>query len=137
MPPPLALGARPGSSLMWELLGETFLLVLADAVGHVFILGTPSQAATNGSDQHALEVHDLWDGHKEPIFHISVDPYSQRVATHSIEGELLIWDSVAADGKDISVSRRMALDGSQIRTIAWAPTESEFIAATNDRVYRM
>ncbi|KAJ2685338.1 regulator of (H+)-ATPase in vacuolar membrane [Coemansia spiralis] len=137
MPPPLALGARPGSSLMWELLGETFLLALADAVGHVFILGTPSQAATNGSDQYALEVHDLWDGHKEPIFHISVDPYSQRVATHSIEGELLIWDSVAADGKDISVSRRMALDGSQIRTIAWAPTESEFIAATNDKVYRM
>ncbi|KAJ1817231.1 regulator of (H+)-ATPase in vacuolar membrane [Coemansia sp. RSA 2675] len=137
MPPPLALGARPGSSLMWELLGKTFLLALADAVGHVFILGTPSQAATNGSDQHALEVHDLWDGHKEPIFHISVDPYSQRVATHSIEGELLIWDSVAADGKDISVSRRMALDGSQIRTIAWAPTESEFIAATNDKVYRM
>ncbi|KAJ2756516.1 regulator of (H+)-ATPase in vacuolar membrane [Coemansia pectinata] len=137
MPPPQALGARPASSLMWELSAKTLLLALVDAVGHVFILSTPSQPATNGSDQRALEVHDLWDGHKEPIFHISVDPYSQRVATHSTEGELLIWDSVAADGKEISVSRRMALDGSQIRTIAWAPTESEFIAATNDKVYRM
>ncbi|KAJ2839202.1 regulator of (H+)-ATPase in vacuolar membrane [Coemansia sp. 'formosensis'] len=122
---------------MWELNTETLALALADTVGHVFILCTPSQPAANGFEQRALEVHDLWDGHKEPIFHISVDPYSQRVATHSTEGELLIWDSFVADGKEISVSRKMALDGSQVRTIAWAPTESEFIAATNDKVYRM
>ncbi|KAJ1736200.1 regulator of (H+)-ATPase in vacuolar membrane [Coemansia sp. Benny D160-2] len=31
----------------------------------------------------------------------------------------------------------MALDGTQIRTIAWAPTESEFIAATDKQVYRL
>ncbi|KAJ2107751.1 regulator of (H+)-ATPase in vacuolar membrane [Coemansia sp. RSA 922] len=137
MPSPQALGARPASSLMWEVSAKTLLLALVDAVGHVFILSTPLQPAMSGSEQRALEVRDLWDGHKEPLFHISVDPYSQRVATHSTEGELLIWDSVAADGKEISVSRKMALDGSQIRTIAWAPTESEFIAATNDKVYRM
>ncbi|KAJ2557035.1 regulator of (H+)-ATPase in vacuolar membrane [Coemansia sp. RSA 1933] len=31
----------------------------------------------------------------------------------------------------------MALDSSQIRTIAWAPTDSEFIAATDKQVYRL
>ncbi|KAJ2744434.1 regulator of (H+)-ATPase in vacuolar membrane [Coemansia sp. BCRC 34301] len=133
--PQQTLGTRLLSSLMWESSEETLLLALADAVGHVFILSTAS--AGGDAEQHALQVRDLWDGHKEPIFHISVDPYSQRVATHSVEGELLIWDSVAADGREISVSRRMALDGSLVRTIAWAPTESEFIAATADKVFRM
>ncbi|KAJ2507779.1 regulator of (H+)-ATPase in vacuolar membrane [Coemansia sp. RSA 2052] len=138
LPPQQTLGSLPLSSLMWEPSSETLLLALADVVGHVFVLGTPLQPASpDSADQHTLQVHDLWDGHREPIFHISVDPYSQRVATHSVEGELLIWDSVAADGKEISVSRRMALDGRLIHTIAWAPTESEFIAATNDKVYRM
>ncbi|KAJ2469028.1 regulator of (H+)-ATPase in vacuolar membrane [Coemansia sp. RSA 2322] len=79
----------------------------------------------------------LWDGHKEPIFHISVDPYSRRVATHSTEGELLIWDTISADGQQLYVSRKMALEGGQIRTIAWAPTEAEFIAATETKVFRM
>ncbi|KAJ2787959.1 regulator of (H+)-ATPase in vacuolar membrane [Coemansia interrupta] len=75
---------------------------------------------------------------QESIFHISVDPYGQRVATHSVEGELLVWAQIdLGNGRQQAISRKMALDGSNIRTIAWAPVESEFIAATRKRVYRL
>ncbi|KAJ2231465.1 regulator of (H+)-ATPase in vacuolar membrane, partial [Coemansia sp. RSA 485] len=117
-------------------------LAIADSVGHVLLLNTPALSHNNlssgSSETCQLELSGLWDGHKEPIFHISVDPYGQRVATHSVEGELLVWDQIdIAGGKKQSISRRMALDGSSIRTIAWAPADSEFIAATSKHVYRL
>ncbi|KAJ2236935.1 regulator of (H+)-ATPase in vacuolar membrane [Coemansia sp. RSA 485] len=117
-------------------------LAIADSVGHVLLLNTPALSrnglSSGSSETCQLEVSGLWDGHKEPIFHISVDPYGQRVATHSVEGELLVWDQIdIAGGKKQSISRRMALDGSSIRTIAWAPADSEFIAATSKHIYRL
>ncbi|KAJ2800989.1 regulator of (H+)-ATPase in vacuolar membrane [Coemansia guatemalensis] len=119
-------------SVLWSRKSESFVLAIADLAGHIFLLS----AASTGEGQ-LLNLCDLWDGHKEPIFHISVDPYSQRIATHSTEGELLIWDSIDAESRAYAISRQMALDGSQIRTIAWAPTDHEFIAATGKRVYRL
>ncbi|KAJ2854542.1 regulator of (H+)-ATPase in vacuolar membrane, partial [Coemansia erecta] len=115
-------------------------LALSDSVGHVFLYDVPALSRdnmfTHSLQPYLLELNGLWDGHKEPIFHISVDPYGQRVATHSVEGELLVWDQIdIAGGKRQSISRRMALDGSNIRTIAWAPADSEFIAATSKHVY--
>ncbi|KAJ1827891.1 regulator of (H+)-ATPase in vacuolar membrane [Coemansia sp. RSA 2599] len=117
-------------------------LAVADSVGHVFLLDAPALSrdtmSTESTEPCRLQLGGLWDGHKEPIFHISVDPYGQRVATHSVEGEMLVWDQIdVAHGKKQSISRRMALDGSNIRTIAWAPAEAEFIAATSRRVYRL
>ncbi|KAJ2587779.1 hypothetical protein IWW49_003303, partial [Coemansia sp. RSA 1797] len=85
----------------------------------------------------SLRLRNLWDGHKRAIFHISVDPYSQRIATHSTEGELLIWETIDAEHISLPISRKVALDESQIHTIAWAPAEHEFIAATDKRVYRL
>ncbi|KAJ1899149.1 regulator of (H+)-ATPase in vacuolar membrane [Kickxella alabastrina] len=117
---------------------DYLFLAIVDAVGHVLLFRAPSLKNEFVTGIQELQLQDLWDGHKEPVFHISVDPYSQRVATHSIEGELLIWDSIdVGQGKKHAISRKMALDGSQIRTIAWAPSESEFIAATGKRVYCM
>ncbi|KAI8326327.1 hypothetical protein GQ54DRAFT_242197, partial [Martensiomyces pterosporus] len=123
-------------SLLWQSKPDPLRLALVDAVGHVYLFSVPDAASKDGQDA-ALCLDGLWDGHKEPIFHISVDPYSQHVATHSVEGELLIWDTVTARRSTLSISRKMGLDGSQIRTIAWAPTESEFIGATDKRVYRL
>ncbi|KAJ2076424.1 regulator of (H+)-ATPase in vacuolar membrane, partial [Coemansia sp. RSA 988] len=119
-------------SVLWPGKSESFVLALADPAGHIFLFSTAST-----SEGQLLSLCDLWDGHKESIFHISVDPYSQRIATHSTEGELLIWDSIDAENRAYAVSRQMTLDGSQIRTIAWAPTDHEFIAATGERVYRL
>ncbi|KAJ2160946.1 regulator of (H+)-ATPase in vacuolar membrane [Coemansia sp. RSA 552] len=125
-------------SLLW--LDESYRasLALADIVGHIFQLST-AQPVDNSStpEQQPLCLRSLWDGHKESIFHISVDPYSARIATHSTEGELLIWDTIDTGSAQVAVSRRMALDESHIRTIAWAPMEHEFIAATDKRVYRL
>ncbi|PIA17396.1 hypothetical protein COEREDRAFT_7362, partial [Coemansia reversa NRRL 1564] len=119
-------------SVLWSSKSESFMLAIEDPTGHIFLFSTVS--ADRGQ---LLNLYDLWDGHKEPIFHISVDPYSQRIATHSTEGELLIWDSIESENHAYAISRQMALDGSQIRTIAWAPTDHEFIAATGETVYRL
>ncbi|KAJ2826832.1 regulator of (H+)-ATPase in vacuolar membrane, partial [Coemansia erecta] len=123
-------------SLLWPGESGAFTLAIADIVGHIFILDTP---AVSGRDLLAdtLHLRYLWDGHKEPIFHISVDPYSQRIATHSTEGELLIWETVDSENISLPISRKVALDESLIHTIAWAPAEYEFIAATDKRVYRL
>ncbi|KAJ2398425.1 regulator of (H+)-ATPase in vacuolar membrane [Coemansia sp. RSA 2603] len=141
---------RPLSqSLMWNSSGHIqdgdlqndrkLRLAVGDTVGHVFLFDVPLDTAETSADcTKVLNLHSLWDGHKESIFHISVDPYGQRVATHSIEGELLIWVQInIGDGRQQAISRKMTLDGSKIRTIAWAPVESEFIAATRKRVYRL
>ncbi|KAJ2726361.1 regulator of (H+)-ATPase in vacuolar membrane [Coemansia sp. Benny D115] len=117
---------------------QSWRLALSDSVGHIFLLRVPLPKADLSAEQQTIELLSLWDGHREPIFHISVDPFSERVATHSTEGELLIWDKVdIGRGRRQSISRKMDLDDSNIRTIAWAPTESEFIAATSKKVYRM
>ncbi|KAJ2657471.1 regulator of (H+)-ATPase in vacuolar membrane [Coemansia sp. RSA 1199] len=107
-----------------------------DPVGHVFVLNSPP-VSNDDSLAPSLRLRNLWDGHKKSIFHISVDPYSQRVATHSTEGELLIWETIDAEHVSLPISRKVALDESQIHTIAWAPAEHEFIAATDKRVYRL
>ncbi|KAJ1960770.1 regulator of (H+)-ATPase in vacuolar membrane [Dipsacomyces acuminosporus] len=123
-------------SLLWQSRSNALRLAMLDTVGHVYLFSAPDPR-TGELSSLELCLDSLWDGHKEPIFHISVDPYSHRVATHSVEGELLIWDTIPASDSALSISRRMGLDGSQIRTIAWAPTESEFICATNEKIYRL
>ncbi|KAJ2216346.1 regulator of (H+)-ATPase in vacuolar membrane [Coemansia sp. RSA 487] len=121
-------------------------LAAEDDLGHIYLFDVPKPSNSEVM-RTPLHIHALWDGHKELVFHISVDPYSQRMATHSIEGELLIWDTLSTAVTEpetnghiqqtLLLSRKMALDGSQIRTIAWAPTDSEFIAATDKQVYRL
>ncbi|KAJ2848733.1 regulator of (H+)-ATPase in vacuolar membrane [Coemansia brasiliensis] len=123
-------------SILWpNEIGE-HTVAIADSVGHVFVL----DITTNDNDTPTAPTPSLrcvWDGHKEPIFHISVDPYSQKMATHSVEGELLIWDVIDAKHSTSSISRKVALEGGQIRTIAWAPAVEEFIAATSKQVFRL
>ncbi|KAJ2327856.1 regulator of (H+)-ATPase in vacuolar membrane [Coemansia sp. RSA 2702] len=123
-------------SLLWPSEPNAFTLAIADAVGHVFVLDTP-QVSNESALAAPLHLRGLWDGHKEPVFHISVDPYSQRIATHSVEGELLIWDAISAEHGALPISRKVVLESGQIRTIAWAPAEHEFIAATGERVFRL
>ncbi|KAJ2805053.1 regulator of (H+)-ATPase in vacuolar membrane [Coemansia helicoidea] len=118
-------------SLLWQGGHDALELAMVDAVGHVFLLSAA------GSDDRPLALRRIWDGHTEPIFHISVDPYRRRMATHSTEGELLIWHAVSTTDGPVSISRRMALGTGQIQTIAWAPSENEFIAATGKCVYRL
>ncbi|KAJ1954623.1 regulator of (H+)-ATPase in vacuolar membrane [Linderina pennispora] len=125
-------------SLLWRSTDDGLCLAVADTVGHVYIFNVPKEDdSSDGSGVSPLRLVHLWDGHKEPVFHISVDPYSQRVATHSVEGELLIWDNIVTPERSLPISRRMELEGGRIRTIAWAPNESEFIGATDKSVYRL
>ncbi|KAJ2677949.1 regulator of (H+)-ATPase in vacuolar membrane [Coemansia spiralis] len=128
------------SSLSWHST-KMQRLAVSDNVGHVYLFDLPHKTVDT-IGYSPLYLRDLWDGHRENIFHISVDPYSQRLATHSVEGELLIWETIGSaqqqqQQQPLLISRKMALDGTQIRIIAWAPAKSEFIAATDKQVYRL
>ncbi|KAJ2451615.1 regulator of (H+)-ATPase in vacuolar membrane [Coemansia sp. RSA 2336] len=123
-------------SMLWSNEAGEYTVAIADSVGHVFVLDIASNGSSTATAP-APSLRCLWDGHREPIFHISVDPYSQKMATHSVEGELLIWDAVDSKHSALSISRKVALEGGQIRTIAWAPADEEFIAATAKQVFRL
>ncbi|KAJ2783611.1 regulator of (H+)-ATPase in vacuolar membrane [Coemansia javaensis] len=117
--------------------GDSDMTRPSDSVYAVYSDGSLDVWSEEEEDKEPLVLRDIWDGHREPIFHISTDPYSRRTATHSTEGELLIWDAVDSARGPLSISRKVALGGGQIRIIAWAPVKDEFIAATGERVCRL